>query len=210
MSKKYVASNTNVPPPEVRVERWASVTEAMVSIGLVLALLTYLLLPAMLGEHVFKTVAEGTRSPLATAAVDITLTQADARGLFWLSALSMSLAGYAALYFLIWSGVSALPMPNFRYLVASGMLISVASGDIVRMASSRTPLPEGAEVPVVFMSQFVDIPGIASSGFLQGLQYSAIAPFTLVGVVGVIFALYRIGKSRLERKLEAQRQGRRR
>lgn len=205
MSKKYKASNMNVPPLESRVDRWASVVEIMVSIGLLLAIVSYLLLPAMLGEYVFRTLASGAGDPTLVADINLTLDQEKARGLFWLSALSISLAGYAVLYFIIWAVTGALRMPNLRYLTASFLCVSVSSGDFVRMAAARVPLPEGAEVPVVYMSSFVDIPGIATSGFLEGLQYSALAPFMVVGLAGIVLSLYRMGKARLDRKLVARK-----
>lgn len=205
MSKKYTASNMNVPPVEARVDRWASVVEIMVSIGLLLAIVSYLLLPAMLGEHVFRTLASGAGDPSLVGDINVMLDQDKARGLFWFSALSISLAEYAVLYFIVWAIAGALRMPNLRYLTASFLCISVSSGDVVRMAAGRVPLPEGADVPVVFMSSFVDIPGIASSGFMEGLQYSALAPFMVVGGAGIILSLYRMGKARLDRKLVARK-----
>ncbi|NTF17765.1 hypothetical protein G6L37_05080 [Agrobacterium rubi] len=201
--KKYQASNANIAPPEVRVEGWATVVEQLVNISLLVALVAYMLMPAMLGEHVFKTLAIGAGLP-AEGDVVLTLAQAKARGLFWFSALSISLASYAALYTILWASVASFGKPNLRYLVSSILCVSISSGDLVRMAAARTPLPEGAEVPVVYMSVWIDIPGIASSGFLQGLQYSVLAPFTLIGLAGVVLALYRIGKARLDRRLAAR------
>lgn len=208
MPKKYRASNENAPPPEVRIESWASVVEIMVGIGLFLALLSHVLLPAMLGEHVFTTLAVGAGEP-TDGNISLTLDQGRARGMFWFSAVSISLAFYAAIYLVVWAAFAALRKPNLRYLVNSILCVSLSSGDMVRMAAARTPLPQGAEVPVVYMSSLVNIPGIASSGFLGGLQYSILAPFTLVGVAGIVLSLYRIGKSRLDRKLAAHNAGRR-
>jgi len=208
MPKKYRASNENAPPPEVRVETWASVIEIMVGIGLFLALLSYLMLPAMLGEHVFRTLAVGAGDP-TNGNIIVNLDQGRARGMFWFSALSISLAFHAAIYLVVWAAFAVLRKPNLRFLVNSMLCVSLSSGDMVRMAAARTPLPQGAEVPVLPLSSLVNIPGIASSGFLGGLQYSVLAPFTLVGVAGIALSLYRIGKSRLDRKLAARNAGRR-
>lgn len=203
MATKYKASNSNVPPPAARVETWASTVETMVSFALLFSLVAYMLLPAMLGQHLFATLAAAAGAP-TDGDVSLVLGQEKARGMFWFSALSVSLAGYAVVYLLVWAGVAAIGKPNLRYLVSSLLCVQICSGDLVRMASGRTPLPEQAEVPIVFMSGWVDIPGIASTGFLEGLQYSVLAPFTLVGIAGVVLSLYRIGKARIDRKLAAR------
>jgi hypothetical protein len=176
----------------------------MVSFALFVGLLAYIMLPAMLGEHVFSTIAAGAGAP-GQGDVVVTLDQGTARGLLWVSALSITLASSAALHFLVWAGSTALRMPNFRFFVSSVLCVSVASGSLVRSAAAGAPLPKGADVPVLFLSGWVDIPGIASSGFIEGLHYSVLAPFTLVGVVGIVLALYRMGKARLDRKIEAYR-----
>jgi hypothetical protein len=207
MSRKYQASNQNGAPKQDRIERWASVVEIMVSFGLCVGLIAYLVLPAMLGQHVFATIATGAGAP-GQGPVVVTLEQGAARGLLWVSALSIAIAGSAALHFLIWAVVSSLRMPNFRFFVNSILCVSVASGSLVRTAAARVPLPEGADVPALFLSGLIDIPRIASSGFIEGLQHSILAPFTLVGVIGAIFALYRIGKARVDQKIDAYRKKR--
>jgi hypothetical protein len=202
MSRKYQASNQNAAPAHARVEGWASVVEVMVNFALFTGLLVYIMLPAMLGQHVFATVTAGAPAP-AEGNVVVSLSQDIAKGLLWVSALSIGLAGAAALHFIIWAGAASLRKPNFRFFVSSCLCVSVASGSIVRSAATKFPLPEGAEVPVLFLSGWVDIPGLAASGFVEGLHLSVLAPFTLVGVIGIILALYRIGKARIDRKLEA-------
>jgi hypothetical protein len=201
MSRKYKASNQNAAPAHARIDRWCSVVEIMVSFALFAALLAYIMLPAMLGQHVFSTIATGAGAP-GGGDVVVTLDQGAARGLLWVSALSIALASSAALHFIVWAGVTALRLPNLTFFVSSVLCVSVASGSLVRSAARQVPLPEGADVPVLFLSGWVDIPGIASSGFIEGLHYSVLAPFTAVGVVGIVLALYRMGKTRLDRKIE--------
>ena len=131
MPKKYRASNENAPPPEVRVETWASVIEIMVGIGLFLALLSYLMLPAMLGEHVFRTLAVGAGDP-TNGNIIVNLDQGRARGMFWFSALSISLAFHAAIYLVVWAAFAVLRKPNLRFLVNSMLCVSLSSGEIGR------------------------------------------------------------------------------
>lgn len=207
MPRKYHASNQNAAPVHARIDRWCSVVEGMVSFALFAGLLAYIMLPAMLGQHVFSTIATGAGTPGAGDVV-VTLSQGAARGMLWLSALSITLASSAALHFIVWAGATALRMPNLRFFVSSVLCVSVASGSLVRAAGVRVPLPEGADVPVLFLSGWVDIPGIATSGFFEGLHHSVLAPFTVVGAAGIVLALYRMGKARLDRKLEAYRRKR--
>lgn len=207
MSRKYKASNQNDAPVHARIDRWCSVIEVMVSFALFAGLLAYIMLPAMLGQHVFSTIATGAGTP-GEGSVMVTLDQGTARGLFWVSALSIALASSVALHFIIWAGAAALRMSNLRFFVSSVLCVSVASGSLVRAAALRVPLPEGSDVPVLFLSGWVDIPGIATSGFLEGLHHSVLAPFTAVGAIGVFLALYRMGKARLDRKIEAYRKKR--
>jgi hypothetical protein len=204
MSRKYKASNQNAAPAHARIDRWASTVEAMVSFALFVGLLVYIMLPAMLGQHVFSTVAAGAGTP-GDGDVVVKLGQGEARGLLWVSALAITLASSAALHFIVWAGAAALRKPNLRFLVSSVLCVSVASGSIVRAAAAQFPLPAGADVPVLLLSGWVDIAGIAASGFVEGLHLSVLAPFTVVGVAGIVLALYRIGKARLDRKIEAYR-----
>lgn len=204
MSQKYKASNQNDAPVHARIDRWCSVVEIMVSFALFVGMLAYIMLPAMLGQHVFSTITTGAGNP-GDGDVIVTLEQGTARGLLWTSALSITLTSSVALHFMIWAGSTVLRMPNLRFFVSSVLCVSVASGSLVRAAALRVPLPEGADLPVLFLSGWIDIPGIATSGFLQGLHHSVLAPFTAVGAVGVFLALYRMGKARLDRKIEAYR-----
>lgn len=204
MTHKYKASNQNDAPVHARIDRWCSVVEVMVSFALFAGLLAYIMLPAMLGQHVFSTIATGAGKP-GEGSVMVTLDQGTARGLFWVSALAIALASSVAMHFIIWAGAAALRMPNLRFFVSSVLCVSVASGSLIRAAALRVPLPEGSDVPVLFLSRWVDIPGIATSDFLEGLHHSVLAPFTAVGAIGVFLALYRMGKARLDRKIEAYR-----
>ncbi len=204
MSRKYKASNQNVAPVHARIDGWCSVVEVMVSFALFAGLLVYIMLPAMLGQHVFSTIATGAGTP-GEGDVVVTLDPGVARGLLWVSALSIALASSAALHFILWAGTTALRMPNLRFFISSVLCVSVASGSIVRSAAVRVPLPEDADVPTLFLSGWVDIPAIASSGFIEGLQYSVLAPFTAVGMIGIVLSLYRMGKARLDGKIEAYR-----
>jgi hypothetical protein len=200
---KYTASNQNAAPAKAQIETWASTVEGMVSIGLFLALLSYLMMPAMMGGHIFSTLTSGLGLP-KEGDLTLTLSQSEARGALWLSALSLPLATQALLYMIVWGVVSILPRwPNMRFLVASGLCVSVCSGHLIRSVGEQVPLPEGAEVPILLLSNWVDIPAIATHGFIDGLSYSVLAPFTVVGVLGIIFALYRMGRDRLESKIKA-------
>jgi hypothetical protein len=200
MSRKYTASNQNVPPPEVVVGRWASIVETMVNFALCAALLVYAMVPAMLGKHVFGTLSAAIQG---APSGDVAFKLADpvAKEVMWISALSFSLSVYVALYVAIWALFSAFRWSNVRFFINSLLCVSVCSGEILRMVGAKLPLPPGVEAPILFLSGWVDIPMVATSGFLEGLRYSVLAPFTLVGMAGIVLALYRIGKARIDRKL---------
>lgn len=201
--KKYQPSNQNVAPPAERVETWASVIEIMVSFALFLAAMVYLTVPAMIGAYVFEMFTSGVTIPKGADDIVMTITQADAKELVWLCAFFVKLSGSVCLYFIAYSVFTMLGWKNVRFIVNSLMLTAIASGDILRAVTRSIPLPEGADKPVLFLSGWVDIPGIATTGFLEGMQHSVLAPFMFVGVAGIVMGLYRLSKKQLEKKIGA-------
>lgn len=207
--KKYQASNQNTAPPSAaaRADSWAYVLEVMVSFALFVAMLAYLTAPAMIADHVFELFTLGMSVPKGAEDIVLTISQADAKELVWLCSYFVKLSGSIALYFIAYAVLTSLGWRNVRFLVNSMMLVSIASGDVLRSAARSIPLPEGAAAPKLFLSGSMDIPGVATAHFIEGMSHWVLAPFIFVGIAGVIMALYRIAKAQLDRKLESYRQG---
>lgn len=203
--KKYQASNQNPAPAAVRVENWASVVEIMVAVGLFAAALAYIVAPAMMGAYVFQVFTSGAPLPEGGKDVVVTLSKADAVTLVWLCAFFVKLSGYAVVYFVIYALFTLSGWKNLRFLVNSVMLTALASGDMLRSVGSSVKLPEGSEAPILALSGWFDMTAIATTGFIEGLRYSALAPFVLVGVAGIVMAAYRLSRAQLDKKLAGYR-----
>ena len=186
---------------------WAAVVERMVAVSLVLGMTAYLLSPVMMAGTTFEMLSA---VPLVQTGDDValTLTQGQARGLLWFNAFMLSLAGYVLFGFMAWVVSRMTPWRNLALLFSSCLSYAVCSGDLVRSAASRVRVPEGADIPVVYLSGWIDIPAVATSGYLEGMSHSALFPLSFAGAAGVALALYRIGRDNIRRRISRLQMGR--